>query len=68
MMESATDAQFEETRRELRGGLSDQGTEKGMGDDSLRALWRYADVQYTDNDELFLYPNLVQKPQGTYIF
>ena len=67
MIESATDAQLEEKRRELRGGLSDQGTEKSMGDGSLRVLSRYADVQYPDSDELFLYPNLVQVPGHMHI-
>ena len=37
-MESDGQPMFHEKRCELRGGLSDQGTEFGIGDDSIRSI------------------------------
>ena len=60
-MESDAHDMFHEKRRELRGGCSDQGTEKGMGDESIYSVG-FDDYNPTDAFELFLCPLILWIP------
>ena len=51
-----------EKRYELRGGLADQGTEKGLGDDSIRSVHGHEDDQSDDATSLFLFPRMLMMP------
>ena len=62
LMESDTEPDFHEKRCEVRGGLSDQGTEKGLGDDTILALRRFADYAHENPDTLFMYPLCLMFP------
>ena len=61
-MESGSDLDFHEKRLEVRGGLSDQGTERGLGDDTILSHPRYADYDNDDPDMLFMYPLCLMLP------
>lgn len=50
---------FHEKRFEVIGGCADQGTEKGMGDDSIRCLEQFSTYEPENRDDLFMYPFLL---------
>ena len=58
-MESSDIGMFHEKRYELRGGCSDQGTEKGMGDDSIRSVHGHEEYESDDANSSFLFPRML---------
>ena len=65
LMESDSDGMFHEKRGEVKGCTSDQGTEKGLADDPVVVLPRFAD--YTGPD-MFMYPAAMWLPGHLHIF
>ena len=62
LMESDDNEMWDEKRRELRGGCVDQGTEKGLGDDSIKCHAQFSDYDPEDSDDLFIYPLILMIP------
>jgi hypothetical protein len=59
LMESASAVMFHGKRAELIGGTSDQGTEKGMGEDTVFALSQFAGLYASGSKHAFMYPNVL---------
>ena len=59
LMESDDAPMFDEKRGEFRGGCADQGTEKSIGDESVRVAHGFGDYPSLDPDWLFLFPWLL---------
>ena len=53
-MESADEAAFHKKRCEVRGGTTDQGTEAGIGNNTVRILTSMS-TKYVD----FMYPRML---------
>ena len=62
LMKSKDHEAFHVRRRKHRGVLSDQGTERGMGDVALSVLSQYATYAPADSPDAFLYPNTFAFP------
>lgn len=62
LMESSDDTMFETKRREFRGGLADQGTEQGMGDDSVLIVPCFNKADYHELHDLYMFPHLLMSP------
>ena len=61
-MESDNEQVFHGKRMELLGGLADQGTEKGMGDDRIICIPRFSQYQPAYEDDRYMYPVLLMLP------
>ena len=67
-MESEDEDMFHEKRCEYRGGVADQGTEQGHGDDTIKVVHGFATYQTIDDLMNFLYPYLLMLPGMLHAF
>lgn len=65
--ESKDDDQFHVRRDEVRNTLSDQGTEKALGDDMVTIIERFKDFDPANITSLFMYPKSLNLPGHLHI-
>ena len=57
LMESNSPDMFHGKRAEVIGGLSDQGTERNVGEDTVFSLSQFRGAFHPDSNNAFMYPN-----------
>ena len=67
LMESSDDKAFHATRNEVRGGVSDQGTEFAIGEETVKSVPRFAHAAFADASQLYLFPLCLWLPGHLHI-